>query len=52
MPKNVLIPQDYIGGVIPPVGEQSILFDQTRQTNLNGHSPAGSVGSDLWENSC
>lgn len=52
MPKNVLIPQDYIGGVIPPVPEQSILFDRTRQTKLDGFSPANSVGSDLWENAC
>lgn len=49
MPKNVLIPQDYAGGLLPPVPEQSIRFDRTRQTRLAGYSPPDSVGSDLWQ---
>lgn len=52
MPKNVLNPQDYSGGVLPPVPEQSIRFDRTRATNLNGYAPADALGSDLFEVSC
>ncbi len=52
MPKNVLVPQDYAGGLVPPVAEQSILFDRLRATKLDGFSPADSLSADLWENSC
>jgi hypothetical protein len=52
MPKNVLIPAPYGGGLTPPVAEQSIRFDRTRATNLNGYAPADALGSDLFEVSC
>ena len=51
MPKSVLNPQDYSGGLVPPVPEQSILLDRTRGTALSGFSPSDSLSSDLWTQS-